>query len=59
VTLLIGGAQADVQWAGISGAGLWQINVKVPDTLPDGDALVVAQVGGLQTQGGAYLTVQR
>jgi uncharacterized protein (TIGR03437 family) len=59
VTVFIGGAQADMQWAGISGAGLWQINVKIPDSLPDGDAVVVAEVDGVQTQGGAYLTVQR
>ena len=59
VTVHIGGVQAGAPWAGISGAGLWQINVRVPDSLPDGDAAVVAEVGGVQTQGGAYLTVQR
>jgi uncharacterized protein (TIGR03437 family) len=58
VTVSIGGVQVNAQWAGISGAGLWQINVQVPSSLPDGDALVVAQVGGVQTQGGAYITVQ-
>jgi uncharacterized protein (TIGR03437 family) len=59
VTVSIGGVQVNAQWAGISGAGLWQINVQVPSSLPDGDALVVAQVGGAQTLNGAYITVQR
>ena len=59
VTVLIGGVQSDVQWAGISGAGLWQVNVVVPDGLADGDATVVAGVGGVSAQGGVYLTVQR
>jgi uncharacterized protein (TIGR03437 family) len=58
VTVSIGGVQVNAQWAGISGAGLWQINVQVPSSLPSGDGLVVAQVGGVQTQGGAYITVQ-
>ena len=59
VSVLVGGVQADVQWAGISGAGLWQINLKVPDSLPDGDALVVAEVGGVRTQDNAFITVGR
>ena len=58
VTVSIGGVQVNARWAGISGAGLWQINVQVPLGLASGDALVVAQVGGAQTQGGAYITVQ-
>jgi len=58
VTVTVGGVPVAAQWAGISGAGLWQINVQVPSGLASGDALVVAEVGGVQTQGGAYLTVQ-
>ncbi len=59
-TVFIGGVQSpNVQWAGISGAGLWQINVQVPSGLPDGDALVAAQVGGSQTQGNAFITIQQ
>ena len=59
VRVSIGGVQAAAQWAGISGAGLWQINVQVPDSLPDGDAVVAAQVGGAQTQGNAFITIQQ
>jgi uncharacterized protein (TIGR03437 family) len=59
VTALVGGEQADVQWAGISGAGLWQFNVALPGDLADGDATVVASVGGAPTQGNALITIQR
>ena len=59
VTVLIGGEQADVQWAGITGAGMWQINVAVPGDLANGDATVVVEAGGLRTQGNALITIQR
>jgi uncharacterized protein (TIGR03437 family) len=59
VTVSIGGVQVNAQWAGISGAGLWQINVQVPSSLPDGDALVVAAIGGVRSQDGAFITVGR
>lgn len=55
----IGGVQAAVTYAGRTGAGLDQINVIVPEDLPDGDALLAAQVAGASTQANLYLTVQR
>jgi uncharacterized protein (TIGR03437 family) len=57
VTVTIGGTPADVLFAGLVGAGLYQINVRVPASLPDGDQLVVAAVGGLTTQANARLKV--
>ncbi len=57
VTVTIGGANASVSYAGLTGAGLTQINVTVP-ALGDGDHAVVAQVDGLSTQSGALLKVQ-
>jgi uncharacterized protein (TIGR03437 family) len=59
VVVRIGGVQAEVRWAGLSGAGLNQLNVQVPDSLPDGDALVVAEAGGYRTQDNAFITVRR
>jgi uncharacterized protein (TIGR03437 family) len=50
VTVTIGGASAEVLWAGLVGAGLYQLNVRVPATLPDGDHDVVASVSGLSSQ---------
>lgn len=40
-------------------AGLYQFAVTVPDTLPDGDIAVVAEVGGVASASNVFLTVQR
>jgi uncharacterized protein (TIGR03437 family) len=58
-TVTIGGASAKVTYAGLTGAGVYQINVTVPDTTPDGDAAVVAQAQGVNTQANAIITVQK
>jgi uncharacterized protein (TIGR03437 family) len=44
-------------YAGLVEAGLYQLNVTVPN-IPDGDAAVVAQIGGVQTPTGVLITVQ-
>jgi uncharacterized protein (TIGR03437 family) len=54
----VGGVQATVQFAGLSGAGLYQINLVVPD-LPTGDHAVIAEVGGLRSQENAFIAIQR
>jgi uncharacterized protein (TIGR03437 family) len=58
ISMTIGGLPAQVQWAGITMAGVWQLNVQVPPGAPTGDAAVVAQIGGKSTQAGAFVTVQ-
>ena len=50
VTVTIGGVAGDVLWAGLVGPGLYQINVRVPASLADGDHPVVARAGGLSSQ---------
>ncbi|HEY3840703.1 MAG TPA: putative Ig domain-containing protein [Bryobacteraceae bacterium] len=50
VTVTIGGQPALVDFSGIVGAGLVQINVHVPGSINDGDAPVVASVGGVSSQ---------
>lgn len=59
VRVSIGGVQAEVLWSGITAAGLYQFNIKVPDAVPDGDAAVVVEIAGLSTQSNAFVTVQR
>jgi len=59
VTLTIGGIDAQVSFAGISAAGLYQLNVNVPAGLPDGDAPVVATVLGTHTQDGIFIPVHQ
>jgi uncharacterized protein (TIGR03437 family) len=57
VTFTIGGLAAPVIYAGLAGSGLYQFNVTVP-SLPNGDATVLAQVGGVQTPAGVLISVQ-
>jgi uncharacterized protein (TIGR03437 family) len=45
VVLTVGGQRATVEYAGLVGAGLFQVNIVVPD-LPVGDHAVVAQFQG-------------
>lgn len=57
VTVTIGGVQAEVLWAGLVAAGLYQINVRVPAEVGDGDQVVVARVNGVGTTGTALIKV--
>jgi uncharacterized protein (TIGR03437 family) len=61
VTVLLNGTPVDVSYAGLAPnyAGLYQLNIKIPDQMPDGDATIVAQIGGVQTENGIFLTVKR
>ncbi|MGA2329674.1 MAG: SBBP repeat-containing protein [Bryobacteraceae bacterium] len=58
ISLTIGGKPAQVQWAGVVEAGLWQLNIQVPADASTGNAAVVAQIGGKSTQGGAFIAIQ-
>lgn len=58
VTIRIGQATAQVLYAGMSGVGLYQFNIVVPD-LPNGDYPVVAEVLGIRTPSVARLRIQR
>ena len=55
----IGGSPSTVQFAGLISPGLYQFNVVVPATTPDGDDEVTAFYNGATTQRGALLTVKR
>ena len=54
----VGGAAATVQFAGLISPGLYQFNVTVPASAPDGDNAVVATYNGVTTPSGTLLTVQ-
>jgi len=58
LTIRIGDAVATVQFAGLTGVGLYQFNLVVPD-LPDGDHAVIAEMDGAQSQANKFITVQR
>jgi uncharacterized protein (TIGR03437 family) len=58
VAASIGGVPAEVQFAGVTGAGLYQVNVVVPQGVPAGDQLLLLATDGLTSQGSVYLTIQ-
>lgn len=58
VTVTIGGVAANVAFAGMTQAGLYQLNVTVPAGPGSGDEAIQATVNGIQTQQGAVVTVQ-
>jgi len=59
VRVTIGGTPADVSFRGLSGAGLYQINVVVPPSLADGDREVVTTINGVQSPPGVFIAVGR
>ena len=58
VKVQIHNQQAAVTFAGLTSAGLYQINITVPD-LADGDYPITAEVGGVRTAKFARLRIQR
>jgi uncharacterized protein (TIGR03437 family) len=54
----IGGAVAQVTYAGLISAGVYQINATVPPALPDGNATVTATAGGVTSASNATIAVQ-
>ena len=58
VRLLIDNASVIPSFAGLSGAGLYQINLTVPPALGTGDVTLVATVGGAQTSTGVAISLQ-
>lgn len=58
VQIRIGGVTAAVTFGGLVAPGLYQFNVTVPN-LPNGDAAVLATVGGVGTGTGVSVTVQQ
>jgi uncharacterized protein (TIGR03437 family) len=55
--MTIGGQAATVSFAGLVGAGLYQINVQVPSGLSGGDQPVVLTVSGIAAQPNLMLTI--
>jgi len=58
VTLVINNVGVTPGFAGLSEAGLFQINLTVPAGLGKGDVPLVAQVGGSQTQANVVISLQ-
>jgi uncharacterized protein (TIGR03437 family) len=58
VQISIGGETAQVTFSGLVSPGLYQFNVTVP-SLPNGDAAVLAMIGGVTTPTGVAITIQQ
>ncbi|HMC61207.1 MAG TPA: TIGR03118 family protein, partial [Candidatus Solibacter sp.] len=57
-TITFNNVNATVAFAGLTATGLYQFNVTVPAGLPDGDATVIANVGGVSSPTGALITIK-
>jgi uncharacterized protein (TIGR03118 family) len=57
-TITVGGTASQVPFAGLTYAGLFQINVTVPTTAASGDVPVVALVGSIASPSTAMIAVQ-
>lgn len=55
--VMIGSVMANVPFAGVTIAGVTQVNVVIPASLPSGDHPILLIVGGIQVQTGLSLTV--
>jgi uncharacterized protein (TIGR03437 family) len=58
VTLQINNGSVTPAFAGLSGAGLYQINLTIPPGLGFGDVSLQATVGGTQTPSGVVISLQ-
>jgi uncharacterized protein (TIGR03437 family) len=53
-------APSDILYVGVTqNAGLYQVNLRVTDAVPDGDQPVMLTVGGVATPAGGFVTVRR
>ena len=54
----LGGVPLTLDFAGVIGAGLYQLNFKIPDNVGTGDLAFRATVNGLQSQANVFIPVQ-
>jgi uncharacterized protein (TIGR03437 family) len=55
----IGGVSAKVVFAGLTAPGLYQLNVTIPDTIPNGNNSITASYAGLSSPDGDAIAVSR
>jgi uncharacterized protein (TIGR03437 family) len=58
IALTIGGTSVIPSFAGLSYAGLYQINLTIPAGLGTGDLPLAASIGGAETQSGVVISLQ-
>jgi uncharacterized protein (TIGR03437 family) len=58
MSVIIGGIQAEVEYAGLVSVGLYQFNIRVPERTQPGDHLISIRIADVQTQGDAFIAVK-
>lgn len=58
VALTVNGLSVTLAFSGLSGAGLYQLNLTVPSGLGSGDVPIQALVGGMKTPSGVVIALQ-
>ncbi|MBL8238944.1 MAG: hypothetical protein JNM66_16090 [Bryobacterales bacterium] len=58
LTVFVGGQKAQVDYAGVVGPGLVQVNLRVPEFLPTGRHSIIAAIGGVESPSGAGIAVE-
>ena len=58
VTVRINNISVTPSFAGLSGPGLYQLNLTIPSGLGTGDVPLLATVGGAQTPAGVVISLQ-
>ena len=58
-TLRMGGVEVTPEFAGLTATGLYQFNVRVPASAPDGDLPVIVTIGGVSSPSTSIIRVQR
>jgi len=56
--ITVGGIAATVEFAGVVSPGLYQFNVVIPDSTPNGDSALSAAYDGFSSQAGVLISVQ-
>ena len=52
-------AASDILYVGVTqNAGLYQVNLRVPEKVPDGDQSLVIDIGGVSSPAGGFITVK-
>jgi len=59
VIVRVNNVSVTTSFAGLSGAGLYQINLTIPAGLGTGDVALLAMVGGVQTSSGVVISLQQ
>ncbi len=57
-TVTVGGVTATVTFAGLTSAGLGQVNITIPANTPNGDQPVILTIAGSKSQSTALINVQ-